>query len=241
MLGDQALQFVDRPRRPEKVELVEARADRPLDAPQRVPVQELRDPPVPEHRLGRRVSEALPERRGLRGHIVGAGHHHRRGMGLGQIGQPGDHRHQVVADHLQRLEDQQLLGVLGDISGGHAQMDRFVAGEGAELVDPGLHVVAGDGLPGGNRLEVDNLQHRLVGVDDSLLDIEPESALGFQHRQPQPALQHHAALVGPHGPHPLTGVAARQHVGAGGLHRYEPRSCSLRSRAARATASLGTP
>ena len=73
-------------------------------------------------------------------------------------------------------------------------MDGFVAGERAELIDPGLHVVASDGLPGGYRLEVDNLHHRFVGIDDGLIDVKSEFALSFQHRQPQPALQHHAAL-----------------------------------------------
>ena len=90
--------------------------------------------------------------------------------------------------------------------------------EGAELVDPGLHVVASDGLPGGYRLEVDYLQHRLVGIDGSLIDIKSEFALSLQHRQPQPAFQHHAALGGPQRPHPLAGVTARQHVGVGDRH-----------------------
>ena len=223
MPGHAALEFVDGLHRAEQVELIESGTDGALDAPERVAAQELVDPGVAEHRLGGRVGEALPHRGGLRGHVVGAGHHQRRGVGLGQVGQSGDHGDQVVADDLQTIADQQLLSVLGDIARGHAEMDLLVARERTELVDASLHVVAGDRFARRYRLEVDDLHDGLVGLDHRLVHIQSELALSLQHRQPQPALQHHPALGRPQRPHLLAGIAGRQHVGDPRVHETAPR------------------
>ena len=53
------------------------------------------------------------------------------------------------------VADLQLLDVLGEVAAGHALVDVLVAGEGGELLDAGLHVVAGDPLPRLDRVEVD--------------------------------------------------------------------------------------
>ena len=70
----------------------------------------------------------------------------------GQAGEGGDH---PVADEHEGVADLELLDVLGEVAAGHALVDVLVAGEGGELLDAGLHVVAGDPLPGLDRGEVD--------------------------------------------------------------------------------------
>ena len=57
-------------------------------------------------------------------------------------------------------------------------MDVLVPGERAELLDARLHVVAGDPLAGGDRVEVDLVDDRLVGLDDAVGHVDAEVALG---------------------------------------------------------------
>ena len=94
-------------------------------------------------------------------------------------------------------------------------MDVLVAGQGAEFVDPGFDVVAGDRLPGLYRGEVHLADDRFVGLDHPVGHVEAEAALGPQDGQPQPALQHHPALGRPHRGHGPAGVALGQNVGHG--------------------------
>ncbi len=67
-------------------------------------------------------------------------------------------------------------------------------GQRVELLDAGLHVVAGDPLAGGDGLEVDLVDDRLVVLDDAVGDVDAERGLGTEHGEPQLALEHHLVL-----------------------------------------------
>jgi hypothetical protein len=172
------------------------------------------------------VGEALAEGGGLGGHVVAApGEHHRLVLGgaLGEAGQGGDH---PGPDELEGGPHLQLLDVLREVPRGHALVDVLVAGEGAELLDPSLDVVAGDPLPGVDRVEVDLVHDLPVGVDHVVADGQAEVALRLQHRDPQASLEHDLVGRGPDLGHLEAGVAAGEDVGDGGLHAG---SGSLRS------------
>ena len=68
-------------------------------------------------------------------------------------------------------------------------MDVLVAGEGGELLDPRLHVVAGDPLAGGDRVEVDLVDDRLVGLDHAVGHVDAEVALRLEHGDPELPLE----------------------------------------------------
>ena len=111
------------------------------------------------------VGEPLAHRRGLGGDVVAAAGHHEGGVlggALGQAGQRGDH---PIADERQGGPHLELLDVLGEVPRGHAGVDALVAGQGGELLDPGLHVVAGDPLPRLDARQVDLVDHGDVVVD----------------------------------------------------------------------------
>jgi hypothetical protein len=101
------------------------------------------------------VREPLAERRGLRRHVVGTAGHDEVAVLGGAFGQERERGHAPVADQLEGAADLQLLDVLGQVTRGHALVDVLVAGERAELLDAGLHVVAGDPLTGSDGGEVD--------------------------------------------------------------------------------------
>ena len=136
------------------------------------------------------VGEPLAEGGGLGGHVVAAAGHDQVGVLGGQLGQAGQRRHHPAPHQDQRGADLELLDVLGEVPGGHALVDVLVAGEGGELLDAGLHVVAGDPLAGLDRLEVDLVDHLLVGLDGLRRHVDPELALGLEHGDPEPALEH---------------------------------------------------
>ncbi len=52
-----------------------------------------------------------------------------------------------------------LLDVLGQVATGHALVDVLVARERVELLDAGLHIVAGDAFALGDGVEVDLVDH----------------------------------------------------------------------------------
>ena len=150
---------------------------------------------------------------------VRPGHHQAGVLGgpLGQAGQRGEHP--APHEH-ERPPDLELLDVLGQIPGGHPLVDLLVAGEGGELVDPGLHVVTCDTFPRLDRLEVDLVDHLPVGLDGLVGHRDPEVALGLEDRQPQLPLQHHLVLGRPQPGHVGAGVAGGEHVRhAGAGHR----------------------
>ena len=132
----------------------------------------------------------------------------------GQPGEPGQGRDAAVAQELQRLLDLQLLDVLGQVAGGHALVDVLVAGEGAELLDPRLHVVAGDPLAGGDRVEVDLVDHVLVGLDHAVRHLDAEVALRLEHRDPELPLEHDLVLRRPDLGEVGAGVPGGQELGA---------------------------
>ena len=81
------------------------------------------------------------------------------------------------ADQPERGADLQLLDVLGQVARGHPLVDVLVAGEGAELLDPRLHVVPGDPLAGGDAVEVDLVDDRLVVLDHAVGHVDAEVLL----------------------------------------------------------------
>jgi hypothetical protein len=91
-------------------------------------------------------------------------------------------------DELERAPHLQLLDVLGEVPAGHALVHMLVAGEGVELLDAGLDVVAGDALTRSDRRQVDVLQHPLVVGDHAVGHVHTQFRLGPQHREPQPPL-----------------------------------------------------
>ena len=76
-----------------------------------------------------------------------------------------------------RLAQLHLLDVLGEVARRHALVDVFKSGEGAELLDSGFYVVAGDGFAFGDRRQIDVIQHRFVGLDGIGGDIHAEVSL----------------------------------------------------------------
>ncbi len=117
-----------------------------------------------------------------------AARHHEVAVLRRPLGQPGDDRDAVGVDVLERAPDLQLLDVLGEVAAGHALVHVLVAGQGVELLDAGLHVVAGDPLPLGDRGQVDLVEHPLVVGDHTVGYVDAQFRLGTQHRQPQPPL-----------------------------------------------------
>jgi hypothetical protein len=108
----------------------------------------------------------------------------------GPVRHAGERGDGVVADELQRPTDLQLLDVLREVAGGHPLVHVLVAGEGGELLDPRLHVVARDPLPSSDGGEVDVVDDGLVGLDHPVGHLDAEVALGPQHRDPEAALEH---------------------------------------------------
>jgi len=119
--------------------------------------------------------------------VAAPGHHQGRVLG-GAIGDPRQHRDAVVVDVAQRLQNLQLLDVLGEVAAGHPLVDVFVAGQRVEFLDSGLHIVARDPFPVGDRRQVDLVDDAGVVVDDAIGDIDSQFALGGHDRNPQPAL-----------------------------------------------------
>ena len=84
--------------RAEEVEHVLLRADRALDAAQRVAGEQLLDAAERLEQLLAGVGEPLAHRGGLRGDVVAATGHHERGVLGGPLGQPGERGDHPVAD-----------------------------------------------------------------------------------------------------------------------------------------------
>ena len=81
-----------------------------------------------EHGLLGSISEPLAERRCLRGHVVGASHHHRATVAFGPSDQPGQQRNQIISDHEQGLSNLQLLDVFGEVARRHSSVNVLVPG-----------------------------------------------------------------------------------------------------------------
>ena len=174
----------------DQVELVGRGADRALDAPQRVPPDQLVQPFVAEQQLLGGGGEALAERGGLGRHVVGAADQDRLVVLHGARGEPGQHGGGPLPDQPQRVADLYLLHVLGQVARGHPLVDVLVPGQRVELLDPRLDVVPGDPLAGGDARQVDVVEDPLVGVEHPRL----RRPLGPQHRQPQAPLRPYLLL-----------------------------------------------
>ncbi|SKZ00452.1 Uncharacterised protein [Mycobacteroides abscessus subsp. abscessus] len=115
--------------------------------------------------------------------------HHRRAVLRSMLDESCEHRDPVRVHVTQRLQDLQLLDVLGEVAARHALVDLLVAGERVELFDARLHVVAGDALTLGDRREVDLVDDCLVVGDRAVGDLDPQVLLRLQNSQPQAAFK----------------------------------------------------
>ena len=152
----------------------------------------------------------------------------------GQPCQPGQGGDGAVAQQRQRLPDLELLDVLGQVAGGHPLVDVLVPGQRAELLDPRLHVVPGDPLARGDRVEVDLVDDVLVGLDDAVGYVDPEVALGLEHRDPELPLEHDLVLRRPDRGEVGAGVPGGEDVGDGHV-LDSPMLVAVRARLRRST------
>ena len=120
-----------------------------------------------------------------------------------------------VADQLERAAYLQLLDVLGQVAGGHALVNVLMTGEGGELLDARLHVVAGDPLASRDRVEVDGVDDPLVGLDHAVGHVDAEVALRLEDGDPELSLEDDLVLGGPDRGEVGAGVAGGQDVGDG--------------------------
>ena len=107
----------------------------------------------------------------------------------GEGGEAGQRGHGSVAQQRETLPHLQLLDVLGEVAAGHPLVHVLMPGEGRELLDACLDVVARHLLAVGDRGEVDPVGDLLVGLDHAVGNVHAEVALRGQHRDPQPALE----------------------------------------------------
>ncbi len=204
----------------EQVQHVLGRADRALDPAQRVAREQVLQAAVGDQQLVGGGREALAQRRGLGGDVVRASGDHQLAVLGRELAEPGQHGDGAVAHQLQREPDLELLDVLRQVPRGHALVDLLVAGEGVELLDPGLHVMPGDLLALGDGGQVHLVEHALVVGEGGVRHLDPEVLLSAQHRQPQLTLQLHLLLGGPQDGQLRGGVAAGQDIGDARLRRH---------------------
>ena len=190
MPGDTRFEFGELRRvAAQQVEHVLAGTHRPLDATQRIAVDGFVDALQRDHELVGSGGEPLAQRGGLRGDVVTASGHHRRAVLRSMLDESCEHRDAVRVHVTQRLQDLQLLDVLGEVAARHALVDLLVPGERVELFDTRLHVVAGDALTFGDRREVDLVDDGLVVGDRTGGDVDPQILLRLQNGQPQAAFE----------------------------------------------------
>jgi hypothetical protein len=162
------------------------------------------------------IGETLAKRHGLGGNVVGAPGEDQFVVLGGAATESNEHRHTPVADEFQRGVGLQLFDVLGEVTRRHPLVDVLGAGQGAELLDAGLDVVAGGLLPGCDRFEVDLVDDRSVRLDSAVGNTQTEIALGFEDGDPQGPLQDHLGFRRPDSAHLRAGIAGGEDVGDGG-------------------------
>ena len=214
----------------EEVEHVLRGADRALDTAKRIALDEVGETVIGDEQLVGPGREALAESRRLRGDIVRASGDRGFGVLHGERAQACEGGHDFVAHEQQRLADEHLLDVLGEIAAGESLVDVLVAGEGIELLDARLHVMAGDALTLGNRREIDIVDRARVIGDDAIGDVDAEVSLGVEDSQPQASLRCDPVLGSPQRRHRRRGVALGEHVGDHGHILPDARSPSSRRR-----------
>jgi hypothetical protein len=152
-----------------------------------------------------------------------------------EAGQPGQRRDDPVAHQLEGRADLQLLDVLGQVARGHPLVDVLVPGEGAELLDACLHVVAGDPLAGSDRGQVDPVHDRAVVLQHAVRHVDAQVALRLEDGDPELPLEDDLVLRRPEPDQLGRGVAVRQHVRD--AHGPTPAAMSVRCRLPRITIS----
>jgi len=197
---------------PEQVELVLGGAHRPLQAPQGQVTGQGVHPSERAQDLLAGVGEALAQRRHLGRDVVAPTGERQVVVLEGPLGQPGQHGHQPVPDQLQAGADLQELDVLGQVPRRHRLVGVLVTRQCRELLDPRLHVVTGDPLAGGNRVEVDGVDHGSRCVDRLGGDVHTELALGLHDRDPEAPLEPDLVLGGEQLGHRGAGVPLGEHV-----------------------------
>jgi hypothetical protein len=125
----------------EQVELVLLGADRALDAAQRVAGEEVLDPAGACSSSSPALANRLPRVVAWAGTLWAAAGHDRCRCARRPGRRAGPARDACGRGRARASADLELLDVLGEVAGGHALVDVLVAGEGAELLDAGLHVV----------------------------------------------------------------------------------------------------
>ena len=196
----------------EEGELVQLGADGALEPAHAVALHHAHPSPGPVHNLLTEHGDALAHGAGLCCHVVGAGAEHEVAPSGGVLAHAVQHGHGLVADNLHAAPYLQLLHVLREVTAGHALVDVLVAGEVAELLDAGLHIMAGDALAVVNGLNINAALHALVSVDGLLRNVQPQVLLRLHHGDPELALQHDSALCGPNALHGVRRIAPGQYV-----------------------------
>src|SRR5690606_11643519 len=102
--------------------------------------------------------------------------------------------------------------VLGQVPGGHSEVNRLVSGQGVELLQSRLYVVTEGPLPLADRLQIDVGDTASVGLDHRTIHIEAEIDLGLEHRHPQFSLETDLGDGIPHLDHLGRGVAGGEDV-----------------------------
>ena len=201
----------------QQIQHVLARADRALDAAQRIALDEFVHALIGDEQLVSGGREALAQGRDLRRDIVRAPGHGQLGVLPRQPRQRNQRRHHAVAHQAQRRQDLELLDVLGQVARGHALVDMLEPGEVVELLDAGLHVMLGDPLAVGDRAQVDAIDHALIGGDHRIrvipAEVDTEVTLRREDRDPQSPLGGDLLLRRPDATHLLGGIAGGEDVG----------------------------
>ena len=196
----------------EQVEHVLGGADRPLDATQRVPRNEIVDPVVGHEEFISRAREALAQCRCLSRDIVRATGDRGLGVGDGERGQALKRGDDLELDEEQCIADLQLLDVLRQVARGHPEVDGLEAGEVVELLDASLHVVLGDPLASRDRLKVDLVDHRQVGLGSTSGNRQAECSLSIHYRDPEPPFEQDLRRGRPDVVHGIGCVASGEHI-----------------------------
>jgi hypothetical protein len=96
----------------------------------------------------------------------------------------------------------------------------LVTGEGAELLDPGLHVVQRHPFACRDRLQVNLVDHSFVVGDHPVGHVDAELRLRPEHGEPQLPLQDHLVLGRPQLGQLDRGVATGENVRDARLGRH---------------------
>ena len=204
----------------EERKLVELGTHSPFEPAHAVALHHAHPGPGPMHNLLTEHRHALAHGRGLGGHIVCAGGKNHIAPALGALGHAVEYRHRLIADDVHRTPDLQLLHILRQVAAGHSLVNMLETGQVAELLNTGLHIVAGDALAGIDTLHIHLSLHAFVGIDGLLRNIQPQVLLGLHHRNPELALQHNAAFGRPDSFHGIGGVTPGQYIRNSTHHMY---------------------